>query len=38
MDNMMVDVTDIPKVEIGNEVIIFDNEQLTVEEVAGWCN
>lgn len=38
MDNIMLDVTDIPKVKIGDKVIIFDNEQLTVEEVAGWLN
>jgi len=38
MDNMMLDVTDIPKVKIWDEVIIFDNKQLTVEEVAEWCN
>ena len=38
MDNMMIDVTDISNVKTGDEVIIFDNEQLTVEEVAEWCN
>ena len=37
-DNMMIDVTDIPNVKTGDEVIIFDNEQLTVEELAKWCN
>jgi len=34
----MIDVTDIPQVEIEDEVIIFDNNQLTVQEVAGWYN
>jgi len=38
MDNSMIDVTDIPKIKIWDEVIIFDNEQLTIEEVAWWCN
>jgi len=38
MDNMMIDVTDVPDVKTGDEVIIFDNEQLTVEEIARWCN
>lgn len=38
MDNMMIDVTDIPEVKTDDEVIIFDNERLTVEEVAKWCN
>jgi alanine racemase len=38
MDNMMIDITDIPKVKTWDEVIIFDNEQLTIEEVAVWCN
>lgn len=38
MDNMMIDVTEISKVKNGDEVIIFDNEQLTVEEIGRWCN
>ncbi len=38
MDNMMIDITGIPDVKTGEEVIIFDNEQLTVEEIASWCN
>jgi len=37
MDNMMIDVTDIPNLKVGDEVIIFDNENLSVEEVAKWC-
>ena len=38
MDNFMVDVTDIPEVKIGDEVIIWDNEKITIEEIAKKCN
>jgi alanine racemase len=38
MDNMMIDVTDIDNVDLGTEVFIWDNDNLTVEEVADWCN
>ena len=37
MDFIMVDVTDIPKVSIGDEVILMgrqEKEQITVEEIA----
>ena len=36
MDQMMVDVTDIPEVQIGDEVILFGTPELTIDEVAGW--
>ena len=38
MDNFMVDVTDIPDVKIGDEVIIWDNENIIIEEIAKNCN
>lgn len=38
MDNMMLDVTDIPNVELGQEVYIWDNNQLTIEQIGIWCN
>ena len=38
MDNMMLDVTDIPNVNVGDEVYIWDNDKLTVEEIGDWCN
>ncbi len=38
MDNMMLDVTEIYDIKTGDEVIIFDNENLTVEEIGVWCN
>lgn len=38
MDNMMLDVTDIDNINIGDEVYIWDNKNLTIEEVAEWCN
>ena len=36
MDQMMVDVTDIPDVQVGDEVILFGTPELTIDEVAGW--
>ena len=36
MDQMMVDVTDIPDVKIGDEVILFRTPELTIDEVASW--
>jgi alanine racemase len=38
MDNMMLDVTDIPNVQLGEEVLIWDNKQLTIEQLGMWCN
>ena len=38
MDSFMVDVTDIESVNIGDEVIIFDNENITLEQIANNCN
>ena len=38
MDNMMLDVTNIPDVMIGDEVYIWDNDKLTVEQLGIWCN
>ena len=37
MDSFMVDVTDID-VMVGDEVIIFDNSNITLEELANRCN
>ena len=38
MDSFMVDVTDIPNTNIGDEVVIFDNENITLEDLAKDCN
>lgn len=38
MDNMMIDVTNIENVCLGQEVMIWDNNNLTVEEIGTWCN
>ena len=38
MDSFMVDVTDIEDVALGDEVIIWDNENITVEELAECCD
>ena len=34
----MVDVTEIEDVEVGDEVIIWDNNNITVDELARKCN
>lgn len=38
MDNFMVDVTDIPNIKVGDEVIIWDNKNITIEEIADICD
>lgn len=37
MDSFMVDVTDIQNVKLGDEVIIWDNENIKLEELAKKC-
>ena len=34
----MLDVTDITNVELGQEVYIWDNDKLTIEQLGIWCN
>lgn len=38
MDNFMIDVTEISNVKIGDEVIIWDNKHITLEEIADKCD
>ena len=38
MDSCMIDVTDIDNINIGDEVIIWDNTHITLEELAKKCN
>ena len=38
MDNMMLDVTDIEDVKVGDIVYIWDNDKLTIDKVGSWCN
>ena len=38
MDNFMIDVTEVPDVKIGDEVIIWDNKHITLEEIADKCD
>ena len=38
MDSFMADVTELEDVKIGDEVIIWDNENITLEELAEECN
>ncbi len=37
MDMFMADVTHIPDVKAGDEVILFDNSNITVDEIAQLC-
>ncbi|MEG1048310.1 MAG: alanine racemase [Bacilli bacterium] len=36
MDNMMIDVTNIDNVNYDTEVIIWDNDKITIEQIASW--
>lgn len=38
MDSFMIDVTNIKNVKIGDEVFIWDNKIITLEEVAKQCD
>ena len=38
MDGFMADVTDIDNVSIGDDVYIWDNKNITLEDVAKTCN
>lgn len=38
MDDFMIDVTDVPNVKVGDEVIIWDNENITLNEIAMQCD
>lgn len=38
MDSFMVDVSDVPDVRVGDEVYIWDNEIITLDEVARECD
>ena len=38
MDSFMIDVTNIPDVKVGDEVYIWDNENITLDEVAKKCD
>ena len=38
MDSFMVDITEINDVKVGDEVIIFDNENIKLEELSDKCN
>lgn len=38
MDAFMVNVTEIPNVKVGDEVIIWDNKNITLEEIADLCD
>lgn len=37
MDSFMADVTDLDDVKVGDEVIIWDNENITLEQLAEKC-
>ena len=37
MDSMIIDITDIKNVNVGTEVILWDNKNITIEEIARVC-
>lgn len=38
MDNMMIDVTNVSNINVGDEVYIWDNKNLTIDKIGDWCN
>ncbi len=38
MDSCMIDVTDVKDVKVGDEVYIWDNENVTLDDIAEKCN
>ena len=38
MDGFMADVTELNEVEVGDDVWIWDNDQITLDEIAHRCN
>ena len=38
MDSCMIDVTNIENVKVGDEVYIWDNKIITVDEIAKLCD
>lgn len=38
MDSFMADVTELEVVEVGDDVWIWDNDQITLDEVANRCD
>jgi alanine racemase len=38
MDLIMVDVTEVPGVEVGGDVVLFGDERVSVEDVAKWAD
>lgn len=38
MDSCMIDITNLENVEVGTDVYIFDNEIITIEQIASMCN
>ncbi|MBO5060410.1 MAG: alanine racemase [Clostridia bacterium] len=38
MDQCMIDVTNVNNINIGDEVIIYGDDKITADDVAGWMN
>ena len=38
MDGFMLDVTDIPDVKLGDDVYIWDNQNIKLEDLASKCD
>ncbi|MGH7808563.1 MAG: alanine racemase [Thermodesulfobacteriota bacterium] len=37
MDLTMIDVTEVPGVKVGDEVVVFGDHMVSIEDVAGWA-
>jgi len=37
MDLTMIDVTDVPDVRVGGEVVLFGDDKISVDDVASWA-
>ena len=38
MDSFMVDVTDLEEVQVGDDVYIWDNKNITLDDIAKQCD
>jgi alanine racemase len=37
MDLTMIDITEVPGVKVGDEVVLFGDDRVSIEDVAGWA-
>ena len=38
MDITMIDITDIPNVKVGDKAFVFDNDKITIDDIAKLCD